>query len=469
MLTSDSRLNSTFSKLNVTKHPLEFESKVIEKGSHLFSLSDRYESKIFSRISFFTFLLKILNNKPRLKVQAFRFADLFPTLNSNRSLLLHIRYYFVDSSTELSSLARILLKVMIKLPILSFFVAVVTRLMMRILSGFFIIGRDYKHSKTKIFKMLNKGITNTIDILGEAVLSEIESVHYKDKYLKLLHDLSGDPQIKPLSKSDAYPTAKGNISIKCSSLYSQIDSFAFEKSVEELSNRITPILDLAVKNDIFVNFDMEQYDFKEIVLATAKKLFSKEEYSKYPLFGLVIQTYLKSSYDDLVQVIDFSKKRKTPITVRLVKGAYWEYEIIQAKQKGWPAPVFENKYETDLNYEKCTKLLLESRPFIIPAFATHNIRSIAYAITMAESLGISNKDYEFQMLYGMGDTFKFALKNIGAQVREYAPIGEMIPGMAYLVRRLLENSTNEGFLRNIYSSHLNRLELLRLYEKIEEV
>ena len=131
-----------------------------------------------------------------------------------------------------------------------------------------------------------------------------------------------------------------------------------------------------------------------------------------------------------------------------------------ATQKAWEVPVYLSKPETDANYERITRLLLENRAIVYPAFASHNVRSIAHAATYARKLGIFPGDFEFQMLYGMATPIRRALVKLGYRVREYCPIGELVPGMAYLVRRLLENTSNEGFLRAKFSANRSITELL---------
>ena len=131
--------------------------------------------------------------------------------------------------------------------------------------------------------------------------------------------------------------------------------------------------------------------------------------------------------------------------MRLVKGAYWDYETVMAHQRHWPVPVFSQKAETDANFERLSLFLLENAAIVDAAFATHNARSIAHVLAQAERLGIDPRDFEFQMLYGMADSIKSAVLQLGCRLREYCPVGELLPGMAYLVRRLLENTSNEGF------------------------
>ena len=145
-----------------------------------------------------------------------------------------------------------------------------------------------------------------------------------------------------------------------------------------------------------------------------------------------------------------------------MKGAYWDYETVVNRLKGWPVPVFLNKEETDLNYEELTEILLENTSFIRPAFATHNIRSISKAIALTESLKLPKESIEFQMLYGMAEPVREAIKKMNYRVRVYTPVGEFIPGMAYLVRRLLENTSNESFLRKSFVEQTPLGELIKI-------
>ena len=147
--------------------------------------------------------------------------------------------------------------------------------------------------------------------------------------------------------------------------------------------------------------------------------------------------------------------------MRLVKGAYWDYEKIKAAQNGWPIPVFLQKPESDANFETLTRILLENEAIVTAAFGSHNVRSIAHAQAMAEQLGIDRSRFEFQLLYGMAGPIKRALVEMGYRVREYCPVGELLPGMSYLVRRLLENTSNEGFLRAKFSDNVSAADLLR--------
>jgi proline dehydrogenase len=138
--------------------------------------------------------------------------------------------------------------------------------------------------------------------------------------------------------------------------------------------------------------------------------------------------------------------RTTPLTVRLVKGAYWDHEVVDARQRGWVAPVHRPKADCDRSFESLTRRLLAHRPALRIAIASHNLRSIAHAIACNRAAGGADTDLELQVLRGLGDDLAHALAAQGHRVRVYCPIGDLVAGMAYLVRRLLENSANDSFL-----------------------
>jgi proline dehydrogenase len=129
-----------------------------------------------------------------------------------------------------------------------------------------------------------------------------------------------------------------------------------------------------------------------------------------------------------------------------VKGAYWDHEIVQARQYGWEPPVFELKGDCDRNFEALTRRLLEAHTLVRVAVGSHNLRSVAHAIAWSRALAMTERDLELQVLRGLGDDLQHALAARGLRARSYCPVGELVGGMAYLIRRLLENTSNESFL-----------------------
>ncbi|MCX7765389.1 MAG: proline dehydrogenase family protein, partial [Candidatus Sumerlaeia bacterium] len=237
------------------------------------------------------------------------------------------------------------------------------------------------------------------------------------------------------------------ISVKPSAFYSQFKPSAPEQTVTKVCQRLQRVVAKARELNAFVNLDMEQYDYRDVTLKIFETIALSDENRTYPHLGVVIQAYLRDALPFTKQVIDLARKRGAPFTVRLVKGAYWDYEIIIARQREWDIPVYLQKWQTDACFEQLTRLLLDNSNLLKLAIGSHNIRSISYAIAVAREKGLSHNEIEFQLLFGMGDDIKQALVELGYPVRVYAPYGELIPGMAYLVRRILENTSNESFLR----------------------
>ncbi|MEQ1666365.1 MAG: proline dehydrogenase family protein, partial [Bdellovibrionales bacterium] len=233
-----------------------------------------------------------------------------------------------------------------------------------------------------------------------------------------------------------------------------------------LVERLRPIFKKAIELGVFVNLDMENYALKNLTLEVFEQMILDPEFSGYPHWGIVLQAYLRDSLADAEKLVALAKKRKVPFTIRLVKGAYWDFETIFSEQRGWPYPVYTNKKESDVNFEAITEVLLENHQFLQLALGSHNARSLAAALVLVEKLKINPKALEVQMLYGMADQFKKALVKMGVRVREYAPVGDLIPGMAYLVRRLLENTSNESFLRSKFAENVSVEKLTLFFQYI---
>jgi RHH-type proline utilization regulon transcriptional repressor/proline dehydrogenase/delta 1-pyrroline-5-carboxylate dehydrogenase len=216
----------------------------------------------------------------------------------------------------------------------------------------------------------------------------------------------------------------------------------------DAASRLRPLLRQAHSLGAHLHIDMESLDSREAVLELVLALLDEAEFRDGPSAGLVLQAYLRDSPDQLTQIIDWSQttQRRPPLQVRLVKGAYWDHELVQARQHGWPVPVFEDKAECDRNFEALTRRLLMARPALRVAIASHNLRSVAHAIAFNRVSGGEDRDLELQILRGLGNELQSALATHGFRVRAYCPVGDLVAGMAYLVRRLLENTSNESFL-----------------------
>ena len=241
-----------------------------------------------------------------------------------------------------------------------------------------------------------------------------------------------------------------NLSLKITSLYSQIDPLDFEGSAAAVKDRLRPIFRKAIATGAALTLDLEQFRYRDLTFHVFTSLLDEDEFHDYHDAGVVLQAYLRDADRDLERILRWARERGRVFSLRLVKGAYWDYETVIAAQEGWPVPVFTHKPDTDAMFEKLTRTMLREPDHLRPAFASHNVRSLAVAIETARELGLAQNAFEIQMLHGMGDPIKAAIRGMGLRLREYAPVGELIPGMAYLVRRLLENTANDSFLRQTF-------------------
>ncbi len=384
------------------------------------------------------------------KVQLFRFVDAFPSLTTPDLVHEHLVDYLTQPGVKTPPGMDLGLRAG----------GVAKGLMTKTISGQirgmaqnFIAGTDAADALPTLRKLWKDGIAFSVDLLGEACVSGAEADMYKGKYLDLVENLVGEASSwspnERLEKDHLGGVPRVNVSIKVSSLCGQFDPIAPERSIADLMSRLTPILEAAKRNGVLINFDMEQFELKDLTLDAFMHACDTHEFEA----GLAMQAYLKSGVDDAKRVAEWAKRTGRVVTVRLVKGAYWDFETIHAEQMGWPCPVWNEKWETDRCFERMVEVLLDACPNgpgeggVKLALGSHNVRSIAAALEGLERRGLPREAIELQMLHGMADQLKEAGAGMGLRVREYVPVGEMIPGMAYLVRRLLENTSNESWLK----------------------
>jgi RHH-type proline utilization regulon transcriptional repressor/proline dehydrogenase/delta 1-pyrroline-5-carboxylate dehydrogenase len=400
-----------------------------------------------------------------LKVQMFRFMDVLPMLKTGEQVAQHLQEYFLDHQELFPIAVQWGLNVASLGTAPARAVALAVRRNATRMAQRFIAGATPGEALTAIRKLRRQSLAFTLDLLGEATLSEDEAAAYEQRYLDLLSSLAASAKswepVELIDTDHTGPIPRVNVSVKLTALYSQFDAIDPEHSTARVKERLRPILRTAKAVGAFVTVDMEQYRYKDLTLRTFKEILDEEEFRSWPHSGIVLQAYLRETEQDLLDLLAWAQMRGTPISVRLVRGAYWDYETVVAQQQHWPIPVFTRKWETDSNFERLVRLLLEHTSVLRPAIATHNIRSLAYALAVAKRLGLPERAVEFQMLYGMGDAIKATLVQLGQRVRVYAPFGELLPGMGYLVRRLLENTSNDSFLRQGFVEHTAVEELLR--------
>jgi RHH-type proline utilization regulon transcriptional repressor/proline dehydrogenase/delta 1-pyrroline-5-carboxylate dehydrogenase len=316
----------------------------------------------------------------------------------------------------------------------------------------FIVGESPKAALKPIRHLWENGAAVSLDLLGEATVTEAEADRYAARCMDALETLSGAapswPE-RPVLEADSLGSLpRVNLSVKVSALTPLLRPEAPEIGREDAARRMRPLLLRASELGAHLHIDMESVDTVEATMGLVFELLDEPELRGGPSSGVVIQAYLRESPQQLEQVLDWAAgtERAQPLVVRLVKGAYWDHEIVDARQHGWTPPVFEAKRDSDRNFEALTRRLIEAWPHVRPAIASHNLRSVAHAVATARELGREDRDMEFQVLRGLGDDLAAALADLGHRVRIYCPVGDLVAGMAYLVRRLLENTANESFL-----------------------
>lgn len=429
------------------------QSEIQRKGEEILKRMESHsKSSLFSKDYFYGSVMDMTMKNETFKTNMFRFVDVLPALNSGNDVLKHIKEYFAEGKEDIPSFFKMGIGLGSLAPGL---MAGAIKKNVTSMAKMFITGGDPAEAIPVLRKARKNKLAFTVDILGEATLSEKEALEYQRRYLELISWLAKDakswedvPQIDT-DHEGAIP--KVNVSVKMTALYSQINDRSWEQTKSILKERLRPVFRAAQAANVFLNLDMEQYSVKDLTFEVFKELLLEPEFRTYKFFGCVVQAYLRDSFADIQKLVQFAKERGTPFTVRLVKGAYWDYETVDAQQRTWPIPVYTVKAESDLNFENCAKYLLDHHQAIRTALASHNVRSLSAAIVHAEKLGLPKNAFEIQMLYGMAEPVKKTLVEMGYRLREYAPVGDLIPGMAYLVRRLLENTSNESWLRGKFA------------------
>lgn len=286
-------------------------------------------------------------------------------------------------------------------------------------------------------------ITLNVNLIGEEVLGEAESAYRIKKYEEAL--------------KSSYITY---ISIKITTIFSQINIIDYEYSKDEVVKRLDYLYALAREEEKrqgiekFINLDMEEFRDLELTVAAFMESLSKFDIKA----GIVLQAYIPDSYEYLKKLFAFSKERvlkgMKPIKIRFVKGANMESEETIASQRGWELPTFYKKIDTDSNYNKMLDFILQddNYKYINIGIASHNIFEIAYAYTRIKEANALDS-FTFEMLEGMSLQCSYELSKIHNLIL-YAPVcdeAHFNNAIAYLVRRLDENTSEDNFMRYFFN------------------
>lgn len=446
---------------------IQLEEEIFEFGKRVFTQIGAELPNTFNKSYWAGRIMEWSMLQPGFKTDMFRLVDVMPNLRSNEAIAQHVAEYLWQHTSKLAGigpLARWFFRGSpdgVRATVLAFLV----RRSIQEMASLFIAGRDPKSAASALRKLRANSLAYTVDLLGEFSVSEEEADTYVDRYIEALESLDDESQAwgesAPLIKDHAGETSPVCISVKLTALYSQCNALNFDRSVAILSEKLARIVRKAAERGALVYVDAEDSGNNPIIYAVFRRVFGSAEFRSLPYPGIVVQAYQKNSRRVLIDLFNFAEERGAPIAVRLVKGAYWDQETIAALQNGFESPLFAHKSSTDAHFEGLTRLLIENHEAVLPAFGSHNIRSLSYACCVAADKGLTPKDFELQMLYGMAEPIARAFARYGYLVRLYVPLGDMLVGMGYLVRRLLENTSNESFLRHTFFEHDQVESLLR--------
>ncbi len=439
------------------------EAEIQNLARQFSALASGARPGIFDPSFWFGRLLDFAMADPLFKADLYRFVDVLPSLETPEQVSDHVREYLLGGHHDIPGVADLAVKAAAS-GLFAAPASAAIRKGVEQLAHRFIIASTAEEAVRAFQKEAGNGFVFTADILGESTLSLREAEKYRAAYEALITGFAGAmADVKPpriLAFNHLGPIPLANVSLKISAMDQNLDAADPAGGIARLKKTVLPLLLLAKQRNVFVNFDLEQWDYHEITYGLFEEIASSPELKNHPHIGIVVQAYLHGAAHDVERLLILAKGRGTPFTVRLVKGAYWDYETTVAKQRGLPSPVFTAKQDTDANYEQLSRMLLDNINHLHPAFGSHNRRSLLHAIAAAKGRGIPAEALEVQMLHGMAEPERDAVHGMGYRVRLYAPIGELLPGIGYLVRRLLENTSNNSFIRLTYHDAADAAEFM---------
>ena len=447
-------------------HPSSLEANVGRIGREIFRRAEDAAPSVFSMEFWQQYAMNWLTRDEELKLRVFRFIEVLPALRSDAAIARHLDEYLKPRSENDRPRSANALPTPLQLALgfgrhdslYATLVAKAARLGCSQSGRQFIAGSTPREAIATVRGLRRQGAAFTLDVLGETIIADHVARRHQELYIDLLNHLGrearGWPTVPILDVAPWGKLPKVNISLKLSAIVARFDPIDPEGTTEHVLERLRPILRTARDNGAFLNIDMEHYAVKDLTLEIYQRVLMEPEFREWPDCGIVIQCYMPEGEPDMAGLIEWARRRGTPITVRLVKGAYWDSETANAVRSRWPVPLFTEKWRSDVSFERVARMMLENADIIRPAFASHNVRSIAAVLAMEQTLDLPPRTLELQMLTGMGAQLRRALVAMRQRVRVYAPFGDLMTGMAYLIRRLIENTANESFLRQSFGENL---------------
>jgi len=394
--------------------------------------------------------MELSSQDQELKAALFRFVDVTPACRSLDDLARHLTGFLEEVDDRPPQLDRAMKMAGSRAGRTALGAAAAAGV--RHMAHRFIVGESPRDALGVLRDLWKRGVAASVDLLGEATVTQDEADRYAARCTEAIDELASAyakfPDRPQLESDSTGPLPRANLSVKVSALTPLLRPEAPEVGERDAARRLRPLLQRARDHGVHLHIDMESLDALETTMQLVFDLLDEPEFADGPSAGIVLQAYLRESPDQLDRILAWAETtaRRPPLVVRLVKGAYWDHEVVAARQHGWQPPVFEVKADCDRNFETLTRRLLEARPAVRVAIGSHNLRSVAHAIAVNRELQGDDRDLELQVLRGLGDDLQHALSEHGFRVRTYCPVGDLVAGMAYLVRRLLENTSNDSFL-----------------------
>lgn len=421
------------------------EARTREIGRSLLAAMGRYRPGAGERIE--DWLLTRALADPHFRTRALRFLDVLAAFDGpghSAATARLFREYFAGEFPGIPRPLRWLLRVgrgrYVPAPV----VAVAAHRSAQVFAGRFITDPSSAGTRELMDHLASLGRFPSFDLLGEEVLSEAEAGAYEARYLALIQDLSRAAQARGRTPG-GQPALQ--VSLKLSSLTHHFSPVDADGSVERVLPRLVRIAEAARAAGVGVAVDAEQYAVRDIVWGAFQRAFGPgSPLAEWTDAGIAVQSYLRDAEAHVGDVVAFARARGAPFQVRLVKGAYWDYEMAVSAADRWTPPVFRVKAATDRSAERCIDRLLAAHEVVRVAVASHNPWLHAYARAVAEHHRLGAGAVEHQTLHRTSEAMSRALAARGWPARDYVPVGDLLPGMAYLVRRVLENSSQAGFL-----------------------
>jgi RHH-type proline utilization regulon transcriptional repressor/proline dehydrogenase/delta 1-pyrroline-5-carboxylate dehydrogenase len=457
-------------------HRLDLPSLTVAVGAHkrtamidmvigqvdvLVRLEERYRPPLTERIQ--NAFLNLLAREEQLLRQVLRFVALLPSLRYDRSRrevvralrenVRLLRYAHIRTSQRQSYRARLMMYTaqavaLVTRIVPSGMVGAVINWAVGVMAARFIVPENPAAVRGRLKDLERLGRWASLDQLGELVLTQQEAERYADRVMQLI-DLAATHYTSSADHRviNAAGIPQAHVSVKLSALSIHFNPAAPEATAAEMRDRLLRLLRHAKQRGAFLCFDAEHYAYRDLSLRVpAAVLAATPDLNDFQDFGFVVQAYLQDAVPFIDQIAALARQRGHHIQIRLVKGAYWDAETAEAKAQDVPTPTFLNKAETDIHFQQLVRYILEQSDILALAVGSHNLREHALAEVVRSEIFPQAPVIEHQILHRMTEGVARALTGMGWATRDYMPVGELVPGIAYLVRRILENSSQVGIL-----------------------